>query len=53
MHVWTVNDPATMTTLLDRGADGIMTDQTEALRDLLITRGQWQPQPASSPAPEA
>jgi glycerophosphoryl diester phosphodiesterase len=51
VHVWTVNDPATMTTLLDRGADGIMTDQTEALRDLLITRGQWQPQPASSPAP--
>ena len=49
VHVWTVNDPATMTTLLDRGADGIMTDRTEALRDLLITRGQWQPQPASSP----
>lgn len=52
VHVWTVNDPETMTTLLDRGADGLMTDRTEALRDLLITRGEWRPQPAGSPAPE-
>jgi hypothetical protein len=29
--------------VLDRGADGIMTDQIETLRDLLIGRGQWQP----------
>ena len=43
VHVWTVNDPATMASVLDRGADGIMTDQTQALRDLLITRGQWHP----------
>jgi glycerophosphoryl diester phosphodiesterase len=43
VHVWTVNDAALMITLLDRGADGIMTDQTEVLRDVLTARGQWQP----------
>lgn len=46
VHVWTVNDTAVMASLLDLGADGIMTDQTEALRDLLIGRGQWQPRSA-------
>jgi glycerophosphoryl diester phosphodiesterase len=43
VHVWTVNDPAIMTSLLDLGVDGIMTDQTELLRDLLVARGQWRP----------
>jgi glycerophosphoryl diester phosphodiesterase len=42
VHAWTVNDPAIMASLLDLGVDGIMTDQTEALRDLLVSRGQWQ-----------
>jgi glycerophosphoryl diester phosphodiesterase len=41
VHAWTVNDPAVMASLLDLGVDGIMTDRTEALRDLLISRGQW------------
>jgi len=43
VHVWTVNDATSMASLLDLGADGIMTDQTEALRDVLIARGQWHP----------
>jgi glycerophosphoryl diester phosphodiesterase len=43
VHAWTVNDPAVMTSLLGLGVDGIMTDQTEVLRDVLIARGQWQP----------
>ncbi len=43
VHAWTVNDPAVMASLLDLGIDGIMTDQTQTLRDLLVTRGQWQP----------
>jgi glycerophosphoryl diester phosphodiesterase len=47
VHVWTVNDPDVMASMLDRGADGIMTDQTAVLRDLLVRRGRWYPrQPA-------
>jgi glycerophosphoryl diester phosphodiesterase len=46
VHVWTVNDRAVMTDLLDRGADGIMTDETELLRDVLSARGQWHATPA-------
>jgi len=43
VHVWTVNDRAQMASLLDLGVDGIMTDQTEMLREVLIDRGQWHP----------
>jgi glycerophosphoryl diester phosphodiesterase len=43
VHAWTVNDAAVMDRLLDLGVDGIMTDRTETLRDVLIARSQWQP----------
>ena len=45
VHAWTVNSPAVMGRLLDAGVDGIMTDQTVALRDVLMSRGQWHPRP--------
>jgi glycerophosphoryl diester phosphodiesterase len=47
LHAWTVNSPAVMRRLLDSGVDGIMTDQTIALRDVLISRDEWHPRPAA------
>ncbi|WP_246102236.1 glycerophosphodiester phosphodiesterase family protein [Streptomyces piniterrae] len=41
VHVWTVNDAARMTTLLDLGVDGIMTDHIGTLRAVLTERGSW------------
>lgn len=45
VHVWTVNDAGLMAALLDIGVDGIMTDETELLREVLVGRGQWHPRP--------
>jgi glycerophosphoryl diester phosphodiesterase len=46
VHAWTVNQPDLMDSLLDIGVDGIMTDETVALRDVLVARGEWHPRPA-------
>lgn len=41
VHVWTVNDVATMNRLLDLGVDGIVTDRADLLRDVLRERSWW------------
>lgn len=50
VHVWTgeersqwvsVDDSASMITLLDMGVDGLITDRTDVLKDVLVSRGQW------------
>lgn len=41
VHVWTLNDLASIRAALDLGADGIMTDQPVLLKDELTRRGLW------------
>lgn len=41
VHVWTIDDAATMNTLLDLGVDGLMTDRPGVLRDVLTERDEW------------
>lgn len=41
VHVWTVDQAATMERLLDFGVDGIMTDRPGALKDVLVRRNSW------------
>ena len=42
VHVWTIDDPAEMHRLADLGVDGIMTDRTDLLKDVLVERAQWK-----------
>ena len=41
VHYWTIDDPDQMNELIDRSADGIMTDQPATLKDVLVRRGKW------------
>lgn len=42
VHVWTIDEPSEMIELLDRGVDGLITDRTDILIDVLRSRGQWE-----------
>lgn len=42
VHVWTVDDPTEMETLLARGVDGLMTDRTDLLKETLQRHGLWK-----------
>ncbi len=42
VHVWTVDVAAEMEQLLDLGVDGLITDRTDVLKDVLTRRGQWR-----------
>ena len=41
VHYWTIDAPEQMNHLLDRGADGIMTDRPAVLKTVLQDRGRW------------
>jgi glycerophosphoryl diester phosphodiesterase len=42
VHVWTIDDAEEMSALLDRGVDGLFTDRTDILKEVLRSRGQWE-----------
>jgi glycerophosphoryl diester phosphodiesterase len=41
VHVWTIDDEATMSRLLDLEVDGLMTDRPTVLKALLVRRQAW------------
>ncbi|MBO9521066.1 MAG: glycerophosphodiester phosphodiesterase [Nocardioidaceae bacterium] len=42
VHVWTVDEPAEMDRLVALGVDGLITDRTDLLKDVLVRRGLWE-----------
>ncbi|WP_433159540.1 glycerophosphodiester phosphodiesterase family protein [Kribbella sp. CA-247076] len=47
---WTVNDPATMRSLIDKGVDGIISDYPDRLRDVARSEGLRLPRSYDAPA---
>lgn len=42
VHAWTIDDRAEIEQMLDLGVDGIFTDRTDVLREVLVERGLWE-----------
>lgn len=42
LHVWTVDRARHMEVMIEAGVDGIFTDRTDVLKDVLSARGQWE-----------
>ncbi len=42
VHVWTVDDADSINRLLDLGVDGIISDRTDILKDVLVARRMWR-----------
>lgn len=51
--VWGAEDTGIMRRLLDNGADGLITNRPDLLRDVLIARGQWLSTPRGAGASAA
>jgi len=45
VHVWTIDEAGEMRELLDKGVDGLVTDRTDILREVLTERGLWRATP--------
>ncbi|NJC24313.1 glycerophosphoryl diester phosphodiesterase [Arthrobacter pigmenti] len=41
VHVWTINDRATMEELLDDGASGLVSDRADLLAEVMVAWGAW------------
>lgn len=41
VHYWTINDRAEMERLIEAGADGLISDEVDLLKDVLIGHGVW------------
>lgn len=42
VHVWTLNDRNAIERALDKGVDGVMTDEPLLLKEVLLARDQWR-----------
>jgi len=45
VHIWTINDPAEMTRLLDAGVDGLVSDRADIALEVLAKRRSGSPKP--------
>ncbi len=41
IQVWTIDEPQMMNDLIDAGVDGLITDRTDTLKEVLLDRGLW------------